>query len=57
MDMMGESASNMNFRLFSMTDGKDIPVFYVDAAAINAKISNASKNIETTGMSTLLVVQ
>ena len=43
MDIMGESASEMDFRLFSMTEDKDIPVFYVDAAAINAKISDEKK--------------
>ena len=43
MDIMGENASEMDFRLFSMTDDKDIPVFYVDAAAINAKVSEDKK--------------
>ena len=39
-NVMGESASDMDFRLFSMTDDEDIPVFYVDAAAVNAKVSD-----------------
>ena len=43
MNEMGESASDMDFRLFSMTDSKNIPVFYVDAAAINAKISDKKR--------------
>ena len=43
MDMMGESASEMDFRLFSMTDDENIPVFYMDAAAVNAKISDEKK--------------
>ena len=43
MDVMEESASELDFRLFSMTDDKDIPVFYVDAAAVNAKISDEKK--------------
>ena len=43
MNEMGESASDMDFRLFSMTDSKNIPVFYVDAAAINAKISSKKR--------------
>ncbi|MBR2699559.1 MAG: thiamine pyridinylase [Clostridia bacterium] len=45
MDVMGDNASDMDFRLFSMTDGKDIPVFYVDAAAVNAKISDDKKSL------------
>ncbi len=43
MDVMEEGASEMDFRLFSMTDDKDIPVFYVDAAAVNAKISDEKR--------------
>ena len=43
MDVMDENASDMDFRLFSMTDDKDIPLFYVDAAAINAKVSDEKK--------------
>ena len=43
MDMMGESASEMDFRLFSMTDDENIPVFYMDAAAVNAKISDEKR--------------
>ena len=45
MNEMGESASDMDFRLFSMTDSKNIPVFYVDAAAINAKISSKKRSL------------
>ena len=43
MGMMGESASEMDFRLFSMSDNENIPVFYVDASAVNAKISDEKK--------------
>ena len=43
MNEMGESASDMDFRLFSMTGDENIPVFYVDAAAINAKISDKKR--------------
>lgn len=43
MAVMGENVSEMDFRLFSMTDEADIPVFYVDAAAVNAKISEEKK--------------
>lgn len=43
MNEMGESASDMDFRLFSMTGDENIPVFYVDAAAINAKISSKKR--------------
>ena len=43
MYVMGDSASETDFRLFSMTDDKDIPVFYVDAAAVNAKIPDDKK--------------
>ena len=39
MHAMGDVASEMDFRLFSMTDDQNIAVFYADAAAINAKIS------------------
>ena len=43
MSVMGEHASEMDFRLFSMTDDQNIPVFYMDAAAVNAKISEEKK--------------
>ena len=43
MGMMGEGASEMDFRLFSMTDDKNIPLFYMDVAAVNAKISDEKK--------------
>lgn len=43
MSAMGESASEMDFRLFSMTDDEDIPVFYADVVAVNAKISEEKK--------------
>ena len=43
MSAMGERAHDMDFRLFSMTDGGNIPVFYVDAAAVNAKIGDEKK--------------
>ena len=33
----------MDFRLFSMTDHENIPLFYMDAAAVNAKISEEKK--------------
>ncbi|MDO5138205.1 MAG: thiamine pyridinylase [Oscillospiraceae bacterium] len=45
MDMMGESAYEMDFRLFSMTDHENIPLFYMDAAAVNAKISKEKKEL------------
>ena len=45
LDVMGESASDMDFRLFSMTDDPDIPVFYVDAAAVNSKVSDEKKEL------------
>ena len=45
MDLMGDSAAEMDFRLFSSTDGVDIPLFYVDAAAVNAKISDQKKEL------------
>ena len=40
---MGENASEVDFRLISMTDDQNIPLFYVDAAGINAKISDEKK--------------
>ena len=43
MHLMGEAASEMDFRLFSMADDGDIPVFYVDVAAINAHISGEKR--------------
>lgn len=43
MNLMGDEASKMDFRLFSMSDDDDIPVFYVDAVSINARISNGKK--------------
>ena len=43
MDVMGGNESEMDFRLFSMTDGDDVPVFYLDAAAVNAGISDQKK--------------
>ena len=43
MDVMGEHAAEMDFRLFSMRGDGDIPVFYVDAAAVNAHISKEKK--------------
>ena len=45
MDVMGESASEMDFRLFSMTEGENIPVFYVDAAAVNARVSGEKRGL------------
>ena len=45
MYVMGDNASEMDFRLFSMTDEKDIPVFYVDAAAVNAKVTDEKKEL------------
>ena len=43
MDLMGDAASETDFRLISMTDDENIPVFYVDAAAINARIPEEKK--------------
>ena len=45
MGLMGESASDMDFRLFSMTGDSNIPVFYVDAAAINGHIPEEKRAI------------
>lgn len=45
MDMMGEKASEMDFRLFSMTEDDNIPMFYLDAAAVSAKISDEKKTL------------
>ena len=45
MSEMGSSASDMDFRLISMAGDEDIPVFYVDAAAVNAKISSEKKTL------------
>ena len=43
MSVMGERVSEVDFRPFSMTDDDNIPVFYVDAAAVNAKISEEKR--------------
>ena len=43
MSVMGSAALEMEFRLFSMTDDENIPVFFMDAAAVNAKISDEKK--------------
>ena len=43
LDVMGEGASNVEFRLFSMTDGNDVPVYYEDAVAVNSHISEEKK--------------
>jgi len=45
MEMMRDRASDMQFRLFSMTQGSNIPVFYVDAVAINAHIPEEKRQI------------
>ena len=45
MDLMDKKVSEMDFRLFSMSDDDNIPVFYVDAAAINAKISDEKRTL------------
>ena len=43
MDVMGEAASDMDLRLFSMKGETDIPVFYADVVAVNAKIGDEKK--------------
>lgn len=43
MYMMGDSAPEMYFRLFSMTDDENIPVFFMDAVAVSAKIGDEKK--------------
>lgn len=45
MSVMGENVSGLDFRLFSSTDGDDIPVLYVDAAAVNSKIDEKKKGL------------
>ncbi|MBQ6520985.1 MAG: hypothetical protein IJI14_19945 [Anaerolineaceae bacterium] len=39
MSVMGESADEMEVRLYSMTKEKNIPLFYADLASVNANIS------------------
>lgn len=43
MDLMDDAASETDFRLLSMTDDENIPVFYMDAAAVNARIPEEKK--------------
>ena len=43
MQLMGARAADMRFRRFSMTGDHDIPVFYVDAAAVNAHIPDEKR--------------
>ena len=38
-----DDPTDMNFRMFSMSDKRNIPVFYEDTAAINSKISDEKK--------------
>ena len=38
-----EDPSGVNFSMFSMTEKENIPVFYADTAAVNAKISDEKK--------------
>ena len=39
MSAMGDAPSELDFRLFSMMAGENIPVFYADGAAVNARIN------------------
>ena len=45
MAWMGDEAQNMDVRLFSMTDDKDIPLFFVDYASVSANISKDKKDL------------
>lgn len=45
MARMGDEARNMDVRLFSMTDDKDIPFFFVDYASVSANISEDKKDL------------
>ncbi len=45
MARMGDAAQNMDVRLFSMTDDKDIPLLFVDYAGVNADISEEKKDL------------
>ena len=43
MSVMGESADEMDVRLYSMTKEKNIPLFYADLASVNANISEEKR--------------
>lgn len=43
MSAMGSAAEETEFRLVSMTDDENIPVFFMDAASVNAKIADEKK--------------
>lgn len=43
MSVMGSAAEETEFRLFSMTDDENIPVFFIDAAYVNSKTADEKK--------------
>lgn len=43
MSIMGDSTEDIVFRLYSMTDEKNIPLFYADLASVNANISKEKR--------------
>ena len=43
MSVMGDSAEDIDFRLYSMTEEKNIPLFYADLASVNANISEEKR--------------
>ena len=43
MSAMGSAAEETEFRLVSMTDDENIPVFFMDAASVNSKIADEKK--------------
>ena len=43
MSVMGSAAEETEFRLFSMTDDENIPVFFIDAASVNSKVMDEKK--------------
>jgi len=45
MSVMGDMADEMDFRLYSMTEEKNIPLFYADLASVNAKISEGKRGL------------
>lgn len=45
MSVMGDAVNDMDFRLFSYSDKGGVPLFYVDLAGVNAKISDDKKEL------------
>lgn len=43
MSVMGDSTEDLDFRLYSMTEDKNIPLFYADLASVNAKINEEKR--------------